>query len=118
MKIEKLYPWNWFKHEKPGYSKESLIPFKRPANTQDTVASRVKEYSNPVRTLHHVISRMFNNTLCGGDSSIVHSMQFEIGHGCIQPRLNFLMIQMAMTLHIPRQADDGAQVDSIHLINN
>ena len=64
MDLQKLNPWNWFKHEESKTSGETLIPVKRPANEHEMPLFD-RGFSYPITQLHQEIDRLFEDAYKG-----------------------------------------------------
>ncbi len=56
MNLQKLNPWNWFKHEEPQKDEALAVPVKR----EDYGGSQLA--GPPIQQLHHEIHRLFDRT--------------------------------------------------------
>lgn len=56
MDLQKLNPWNWFKHEEPEKAKPEIIPVK----DEDQSLSRLPQINN-LNQLHREIDRLFDD---------------------------------------------------------
>jgi len=60
MNLQKLNPWNWFKHEESGHQKDQQIPITR-GESSNVPASH--NGSNSLLRLHREMDRMFDDVL-------------------------------------------------------
>ena len=59
MDIQKLNPWNWFKHEDNGANKAAQIPVQR--KSAYTAPSIWQQNQHPVMHMHQQIDRLFDD---------------------------------------------------------
>ncbi|SET58737.1 heat shock protein Hsp20 [Nitrosomonas marina] len=60
MDFQKLYPWNWFKHEEPESHKQDVIPVKSDNQSLSPVS-----HINNLNQLHREIDRLFDDAFRG-----------------------------------------------------
>ena len=62
MNLQKLNPWNWFKHEENDLANDSEIPISRNVSKERAVAETDQ---NPILKLHREIDQLFDNVFSG-----------------------------------------------------
>lgn len=72
MELEKLYPWNWFKHEKTHKNESVNLPVKR-GDYNDSPMS-----APSFNRFHHEIDRLFDEAL--NDFGFSHMMRSPMSH--------------------------------------
>ncbi|MGI0115277.1 Hsp20/alpha crystallin family protein [Zooshikella sp. RANM57] len=65
MNLQKLNPWNWFKHEEPQKANERVMPVTREAESKDMPVSSNSYMQNPIFQLHREIERLFDEAFRG-----------------------------------------------------
>lgn len=70
MKLDKLYPWNWFKHEEL-QGENTQIPIKRSDNND--MAGMTERPVHPIAQLHQEIDRLFESAFQGFGSATISS---------------------------------------------
>ena len=58
--LQKLNPWNWFKHEEDNSSSRSHIPVKRNRSESGAVLPYVDSYNRPLSRLHQQMDELFD----------------------------------------------------------
>lgn len=91
MDINKLNPWNWFKHEESVSGSGSRVPVKRAANEQQ-MPTLEQSFYNPVQQLHQEIDSLFDDALRGFNFPSLRSRLPESGNSwtiqSFRPSLN------------------------------
>lgn len=64
MNLQKLNPWNWFKHEEASSSSEGQIPVRR-SSSNNLIPPSASAAGNPMMQLHREIDRLFDETFRG-----------------------------------------------------
>lgn len=62
MKLDKLNPWNWFKHEE-SQGENAQIPLRRSSNSE--ISGVTEHPAHPVAQLHQEIDRLFESAFKG-----------------------------------------------------
>jgi HSP20 family protein len=65
MNLEKLKPWNWFKHEDHTTDNSAQIPMQREAASRVPLSTWQQRDQHPVLQLHEQIDRLFNDAFSG-----------------------------------------------------
>ena len=90
MDLQKLNPWNWFKHEETQAHSGGQIPIKRTSGELDLTTTN--QGFGPVQQLHQQIDRLFDDAFRGFGLPSVRSALFEPGGGwgttAFRPSLN------------------------------
>jgi len=89
MNLQKLNPWNWFKHEETSGSDERVIPVKRDENTAKLPAA-YESVASPMMRLHQDIDRLFDEVFRGFGFAAprLSAAANWPESGMIRPRLN------------------------------
>ena len=89
MNLEKLNPWNWFKHEESADAAEQHIAVKNNAN--DSLPVQYQATSRPIMQFHQELDRMFDDVFSGfGVSPLTgrSNALLRSDRGIIRPNLN------------------------------
>jgi len=65
MNLEKLKPWNWFKHEDNTADNTAQIPMQREEASRTALSTLQQRDLHPVLQLHQQIDRLFNDAFSG-----------------------------------------------------
>ncbi|MBU2710446.1 Hsp20/alpha crystallin family protein [Zooshikella harenae] len=65
MNLQKLNPWNWFKHEESQKTNEHVMPVTREAESKDMPVSSNNYKHYPIFQLHREIERLFDEAFRG-----------------------------------------------------
>ncbi len=116
MDLNKLNPWNWFKHEESTLSTGSQVPVKRAANEQQMPTSEQSFY-NPVQQLRQQIDSLFDDTFRGFEFPSLRPKLPESGSSWItqtfRPNLNVSSDNRCyeVTLEAPGMTENNLSIE-------
>lgn len=111
MNLEKINPWNWFKHEEGSARGETTIPVKR-----NQVGAAVPSFgaNHPLASLHREMDRLFDNAFENfGFLSLRDSDFFASGVSQYQPKIDVSGDNNSyeVTLDVPGLSEKDLSVD-------
>ena len=108
--LQKLNPWNWFKHEEPNASSATQIPVKR-----DALQRPMSSFDSPISDLHRQIDKLFDDTFKGIGFSNLPTTGFSSWPNDVdfRPSLNLASEdeKYTLTLEAPGIAEEDISID-------